>query len=99
MLKMYLNLDINSVIGKFAIYPGGGYIALLGRNKKNSLTNAKYLSRTNWIDSFTRCIFIEFLLYSPNSNLFNSVRVKFEISPTGYIRQIFDVSKIRVTSC
>ncbi|KAJ8952129.1 hypothetical protein NQ318_018465 [Aromia moschata] len=75
-----------SILGKFSYYPGGGYIATLGRTMKNSIINKKYLFRNRWIDDLSRCVFIEFLLYSPNSNIFNSVTIWFEISTTGYIR-------------
>ncbi|KAJ8982435.1 hypothetical protein NQ317_007783 [Molorchus minor] len=83
-------------MGKFAYYPGGGYIATLGRTMKNSLINIKYLFRNKWIDPLSRCIFIEFLLYNSNSNLFNSVSVWFEISTVGYIGKKFHVDTAKL---
>ncbi|KAJ8920177.1 hypothetical protein NQ315_011838 [Exocentrus adspersus] len=80
-----------SYLGTFALYPGGGYISTLGRTIQNSVLNLNYLVRNRWIDGLTRCVFLEFLLYSPCTNLFNSVRIKFEISVTGYLEQFLDV--------
>ncbi|XP_056639345.1 polycystin-2-like [Diorhabda sublineata] len=71
--------------GKFASYSGGGYVAPLGRTMRNSYINFRFYKRNVWIDERTRCLFIEFLTYSANSNLFNNVKIIFEISPSGYI--------------
>ncbi|CAG9819188.1 unnamed protein product [Phaedon cochleariae] len=83
-------------VGKFGTYPGSGYVSPLGRNMKNSLINANYLFRNNWLDRYTRCLTVEFLLYCTNSNLFNSVEVRFELSTTGYIRSKFNVRTARL---
>lgn len=72
-------------------------MSTLGRTLKNSLTNVKYLVRHRWIDERTRIIFIEFLTYSANTNIFNSVTVIFELSLSGYIRSVFDVSIVDYT--
>ncbi|KAG5879811.1 hypothetical protein JTB14_035891 [Gonioctena quinquepunctata] len=86
----------SNYMGDFAEYPGGGYVATLGRTWKNSLINIKYLYRNNWIDRYTRSLFIEFLMYSPNSNLFQSVRVAFELGTTGYIIAKYNVQTARL---
>ncbi|KAG5884164.1 hypothetical protein JTB14_014083 [Gonioctena quinquepunctata] len=87
---------VSNYIGDFAVYPGGGYVATLGRTWKNSLININYLHHNNWIDRYTRGLFVEFLMYSPNSNLFQSVRVVFELSTTGLIHQKFRVRTTRL---
>ncbi|CAH1260732.1 unnamed protein product [Diabrotica balteata] len=83
-------------IGDFARYSGGGYVATLGRTLTNSIININYLTRNKWIDDLTKGLFIEFLLYSANSNLFNSVKILFEISSTGYIQQKYMVRTARL---
>uniref|UniRef100_A0A6P7FCZ9 Polycystic kidney disease protein 1-like 3 n=1 Tax=Diabrotica virgifera virgifera TaxID=50390 RepID=A0A6P7FCZ9_DIAVI len=83
-------------VGDFARYSGGGYVATLGRTLRNSIINTDYLSRNKWIDKFTKGLFIEFLLYSANSNLFNSVQILYEISSTGYIQHKFMVRTARL---
>ncbi|XP_023313048.1 polycystic kidney disease protein 1-like 2 [Anoplophora glabripennis] len=82
--------------GTFAVYPGGGYIATLGRTLQNSLLNFNYLRRNTWIDSLSRCIFIEFLLYNPCNNLFNSIRITFEIYATGYTENNLEIQTARL---
>ncbi|VEN49201.1 unnamed protein product [Callosobruchus maculatus] len=72
-------------------YPGGGYIAQLGRTMKNSLINLQYLHRNHWIDNMTRCVFLEFLLYNANANLFSQVQSKFEINLSGVIYDSYDI--------
>ncbi|KAK9892881.1 hypothetical protein WA026_022561 [Henosepilachna vigintioctopunctata] len=73
-------------IGKLGIYTGGGYVAFLGRGMKNSYVNFNYLQHYSWFDVLTRGIFIEFLLYNTNSNVFNSVQFTIEKSVTGYLK-------------
>ncbi|XP_060529999.1 polycystin-1-like protein 2, partial [Cylas formicarius] len=77
--------------GKFAVYPGGGYITPLGRTIKNSYINMQYLKRKNWLDLLTRAVFLEFLTYNPNCNVFNSIRVVFEISATGLVEKKLEI--------
>lgn len=76
---------MNLVLGEYGIYPGGGYIAPLGRTLKNSLANMKYLKKHKWLDHQTRAVFLEFLIYNPNVNLFNGVSIIFEINSAGHI--------------
>ncbi|XP_066253472.1 polycystin-1-like protein 3 [Euwallacea similis] len=77
--------------GEFATYSGGGYVAPLGRNLKNSLVNLKYLQKHQWLDWRTSVLFIEFLIYNPNVNLFNGVTLIFEVNPAGRIVTEFKI--------
>ncbi|XP_045474270.1 uncharacterized protein LOC123680420 isoform X2 [Harmonia axyridis] len=77
----------STYFGKLGIYPGGGYVAYLGRGMKNSLINLQYLRENGWLDKYTRSIFIEFILYNANSNIFNSVQIIIEKSAYGYLRK------------
>ncbi|KAG5861899.1 hypothetical protein JTB14_023513, partial [Gonioctena quinquepunctata] len=76
---------------ELATYPGGGYVATLGKNWRNSVINTNYIFHNNWIDRYTRGLFFEFLVYSPNGNLFHSVRVAFEVATTGLVFTLFQV--------
>lgn len=91
MYKKYINLKI-FISGILENYPGGGYVTPLGRTQRNSIIVLQYLALTNWVDRHSRALFIEFLLYSPNSNLFNFIRILFEFSSSGYILHTLDVS-------
>ncbi|KAG5884168.1 hypothetical protein JTB14_014086 [Gonioctena quinquepunctata] len=88
-------IGIPNYMGEFATYSDDGYVATLGRTWKNSLININYLYRNNWIDRYTRSLFVEFLMYSPNTNLFQSVRVAFELGTTGLILGKFSIRTAR----
>ena len=61
-------------------YFGGGYVFKCQDNYSNSLNSLK---EYNWIDKQTAAIFIEFTLFNPNVNLFQSCLILFEILPSG----------------
>ncbi|KAJ8920176.1 hypothetical protein NQ315_011837 [Exocentrus adspersus] len=82
--------------GSISRYPGGGYVATLGRTLQNSITNLNYLLRNKWIDEATRAVFVEFLIYNPGTNLFDAVRILFELSATGYVEKTLDVHTARL---
>ncbi|CAG2058004.1 unnamed protein product, partial [Timema podura] len=71
------------MMGVFATYPGGGYIAPLGRTRNNSMIVLEFLLKNNWLDHHTRAIFIEFTAYNVNQNCFNIITLLTERSPTG----------------
>ncbi|XP_044270877.1 location of vulva defective 1-like isoform X3 [Tribolium madens] len=83
-------------IGQFAIYSGGGYIMYLGRNFYNSYVNLRKMIDKYWIDPETRVIFIEFLCYNQNYNIFNAVKLLFEQSATGFIKRSVYVYSVRM---
>ncbi|KAK9892877.1 hypothetical protein WA026_022556 [Henosepilachna vigintioctopunctata] len=85
-----------SHFGVSGYYKRGGYIALLGRTKKNSLINFDYLRRFYWMDILSRIIFIEFPFYNVNLNLFNFATVVLEKTPTGYIHKHAFVRSARI---
>ncbi|KAL3267694.1 hypothetical protein HHI36_006826 [Cryptolaemus montrouzieri] len=76
----------SSILGKLGHYPGSGYVAFLGRGMKNSFANFEYLKHFSWFDELTRVVFIEFLLYNADFNVFNAVRFSIEKSVTGYLK-------------
>ena len=44
------------------------------------------LEDLQWVDQFTRSVFVEFVLYNPNVNLFAMVTVIFETPMTGNLQ-------------
>ncbi|RZC34880.1 polycystic kidney disease protein 1-like 2, partial [Asbolus verrucosus] len=82
--------------GEFSTYSGGGYIAYLGRTLYNSYANFRKLLSKFWIDDKTRSIFIEFLTYNVNYNVFNSVKMLYEQSATGFIFSDVEVYAVRM---
>ncbi|XP_030754541.1 polycystic kidney disease 2-like 1 protein [Sitophilus oryzae] len=55
-----------------------------------------YLKKYKWLDLKTRAVFIEFLTYNPNCNLFNTVQVVFEIGASGYVNYRFEIQTRRL---
>ncbi|XP_071965421.1 uncharacterized protein [Antedon mediterranea] len=51
--------------GNVALYNGGGYLAQLGSSSAESLSMTTYLKETDWLDQYTRAIFIDFVIYNP----------------------------------
>ncbi|XP_065163810.1 uncharacterized protein [Atheta coriaria] len=93
----YNGSDITSTIGHYKMYDGSGYIAYLGRTLKNSKFILEILREHKWIDINTAVLFIDFLTYNANLNMFNGVRIIIERSPSGRYRkssQIFTTSLI-----
>ena len=69
--------------GKLAIDTGGGYIANLGNHKHEAISLVEELEQTNWIDQYTRAVFIEFTVWNANTNLFNLFKLSVEFPPIG----------------
>lgn len=59
------------------MYPGGGFIGLLGRHKLNSRSALDKLVQMKWFDRKTRAVFIEFTLYSAHAGLFSTVQLMY----------------------
>jgi hypothetical protein len=78
--------------GEFSVYPGGGYVGYLGRTLYNSHANFRKLAQKFWVDHKTRNVFIEFLTYNADYNVFNSVKLLFEQSASGYSFKNVEVS-------
>ncbi|XP_043563449.1 polycystic kidney disease protein 1-like 2 [Chiloscyllium plagiosum] len=61
-----------------AVYRGSGYVADLTTEKENASRIVEYLIESNWIDSHTRAIFVEFTVYNANVNLFCATTLTLE---------------------
>ncbi|KYB28219.1 uncharacterized protein LOC107397705 [Tribolium castaneum] len=83
-------------VGWIGTYSGGGYVAFLGRTLRNSYANFKKIFDMSWIDHQTRSIFIEFLTYNANYNVFVAVNLLFEQSATGYTSKILQINVVRM---
>lgn len=69
--------------GLRATYGGGGYVADLTTSPMKAKRLIDDLIKYNWIDYYTRAVFLEFTVYNPNINLFAYVNYLFEFPPTG----------------
>ena len=87
----YTDADyINSFpfVGQLSTYMGGGYVYKLFLDDLNQTKyGLNYLESSNWIDRYTRAVFVEFSVYNPNINLFAYCFILYEILPTGNFLQ------------
>jgi hypothetical protein len=72
-------------------------VAFLGRTLYNSYVNLHRLVEKFWIDHKTRSLFIEFLLYNANYNIFIAVSLLLEDSATGYTSSFTEVERVSRT--
>ncbi|KYB25363.1 hypothetical protein TcasGA2_TC034437 [Tribolium castaneum] len=83
-------------IGEISSYTGGGYVGYLGRTLYNTYANFRRFFQKVWIDHGSRCIFIEFLTYNTNYNVFNAIRLMYEHSASGYSVNTVEVNAVRM---
>uniref|UniRef100_UPI00398E4CF1 polycystin-1-like protein 2 n=1 Tax=Pristiophorus japonicus TaxID=55135 RepID=UPI00398E4CF1 len=81
---------------KLAVYSGSGYAADLTTEKENASRIVKYLAESNWIDSYTRAIFIEFTVYNANVNLFCVITLTLETNGIGAFITSTDLESIQL---
>jgi hypothetical protein len=69
--------------GRLQWYPPGGYIANLGDDLQEAESLVETLESANWLDRYTRVMFVEFNVWNPSTNLFNLVILSFEFFEHG----------------
>jgi len=75
----------SAVEGIFANYPGSGFIVELSSNASISRNVIQHLTALQWLDFKTRALFINFVTYNPDLDLFVITRILFELLPSGVI--------------
>ena len=73
-----------------------GFVADLGHNESLAMNMTAYLQDNDWLDRYTRAIFLEFTTYNPNVNMFCVVTLLSEIIPTGAYYQFNKVYPLRL---
>ena len=81
-----LDLDGFPFWGHFSVYGGGGYSAPFKDDVLSSFKVSASLANYHWIDRYSRGVFIEFSVYSPDTNIFATSFMLFEVHPTGALR-------------
>ncbi|KAK3090920.1 hypothetical protein FSP39_015723 [Pinctada imbricata] len=84
------------IAGLYNTYGGGGYIAELDVNWDFSNRTLKELTDYLWLDSATRAVFLEILLYNPNSNIFIYCTFITEFPETGGIIKMYSMYPLRI---
>ncbi|RZF45996.1 hypothetical protein LSTR_LSTR015563 [Laodelphax striatellus] len=68
-----------------------GYTAKLDRTLQKSVDKLNYLMNNNWIDSLTRELFVELILYNVNTHMFCLVRLQVFHAANGIYRTHIEV--------
>ncbi|XP_062817920.1 polycystin-1-like protein 2 [Anolis carolinensis] len=84
------------VWGRFALYPGSGYVAHLGTNASHAQRVLWYLMRQRWLDRETRAIFVELVVYNVNVNLFCSITLILENNGIGALQSKAELRLLRL---
>jgi len=79
-------------------YLGDGYVFNLTGSLNELQSNLTLLRKLNWIDRQTRAIFIQFLLFNPNINMFAYLNILFEILPSGNMINSIQIDTINLFS-
>nr|XP_031314018.1 polycystic kidney disease protein 1-like 3 [Camelus dromedarius] len=69
--------------GEFATYSGGGYTVRLGRNSTTAMRVLQQLEQSQWLDRYTKGLFVEFVVFNANVNLFCVVTLILESNNIG----------------
>ena len=69
--------------GEAGAYSGGGYLIPLGNDPAYATNILSVLESLQWLDQYTRAVFIEFNVWNPNTNYFNQIQLAFEFTPFG----------------
>lgn len=73
-----------------------GFVADLGHNESLAMNMTAYLQENDWLDRYTRAIFLEFTTYNPNANMFCLITLVSEIIPTGAYYQFNKINPLRL---
>ena len=73
------------VQGNYGTYPGSGFVVQLSSNSSESISTIGILTQQQWLDWKTRALFVNFVTYNPDLDLFVISRILFEFLPSGVI--------------
>lgn len=83
--KSSSELNTLSYFGVFSLYGGGGYVLDIGPKQSLVTYYLKQLKAINWMDVYTRALFIDSYVFNANTRLLTCLKVVFEISEYGSI--------------
>jgi polycystin 1L2 len=90
------SLDNYPYMADLSTYLGDGYVFNLTGSLHELQSNLTRLQKLNWIDKQTRAIFIQFLLFNPNINMFAYLNILFEILPSGNMINSIQINTIQL---
>ncbi|XP_044515307.1 polycystic kidney disease protein 1-like 3 [Gracilinanus agilis] len=83
--------------GQFAIYSGGGYVVALGNSSEDAKRILQHLKQRHWLDKRTRTLFVAFVVYNANVNLFCVVTLILESNGVGVFFSSIKVNSLQIT--
>ncbi|XP_056680188.1 polycystic kidney disease protein 1-like 3 isoform X3 [Monodelphis domestica] len=90
-------LDGYPIEGQFAIYSGGGYVVALGNSSEDAKRTLQHLKQSHWLDKHTRTLFVAFVVYNANVNLFCVVTLILESNGVGAFFSSIKVNSLQIT--
>ena len=84
--------------GSRTMYGGGGYVADLGTSQRKAARLIDDLIQYEWVDLYTRAVFVEYTVYNPNINLFAFVNFLMEFPAIGGVMPFPRVTSFHVYS-
>ncbi|XP_036605967.1 polycystic kidney disease protein 1-like 3 [Trichosurus vulpecula] len=82
--------------GQFAVYSGGGYVVALGNSSEDANRILQQLKQSHWLDRRTMSLFVAFVVYNANVNLFCVVTLILESNGVGALFSSMKVDSLRI---
>ncbi|GFN96341.1 polycystic kidney disease protein 1-like 2 [Plakobranchus ocellatus] len=76
--SLWRDIGGTPVMGRLGIYPVGGYVLDLKGTPQQAKDNLSQLQKSHWVDQWTKVVFIETTIYTPNINMFAMITAIFE---------------------
>ncbi|KAI7792791.1 putative polycystic kidney disease protein 1-like 1 [Triplophysa rosa] len=89
-------IENDSLCGKLGCYEGKGVSVSLGKTRSQVMQVIEKLQTTGWMTRFTHVVRIQFLLHNAPTNLFTSVSIVGERTPTGALMPSTTVQSTRL---
>lgn len=83
-------------LGQVTSYDGGGFVVKLGQSQREAEAKIRQLIDVEWVDQYTRAVFIEFPLYNVDANMFSVVILLFEQDRSTLIKTSFQVNSLKL---
>lgn len=83
-------------LGHLALYRGGGYKADFGSTIDGAGTVISDLKSNNWVDKYTRAVFVEFTVYNGYSNLYCVANLLLEFTAAGGVVPFIQLLSTRI---
>lgn len=94
--KTTADLKTRPIMGHLALYRGGGYNTDLSSSAEEAYSVINYLKSHQWVDKYTRAVFVEFTVYNANSNLYCVANLLLEFTAAGGVLPFIQLLSTRI---